>query len=457
MAIARFSDVQANIDRLLWQTDPAGLSPLQRQLTLNARLIYAIGRNLSSGQLSLHAMSLVYTTLLSIVPLLAVSFSVLKGFGVHNQIEPMLLEALAPLGDQSHEIAASLISYVDNTNVGVLGSLGLAFLLYSVLSLVSKIELVFNLTWHVERQRSFTQRMSKYLSVLLIGPVLFFSALGATASVRSTALVQWLLEVEPFGFMLDVGARLLPYVLIVLAFTFAYTFVPNTRVKLRSALIGALLAGLLWQSIGYAFANFMAGSTRYAAIYSGLAIPILFMIWVYIAWLILLIGANIAFYNQFPEFLAARSPDLQLSNRLRERTALCIACEIASRHLRAHPPCGAEQLAEQLRLPTTTVRDLLGILCRSGFIVATADEPSRYVPVQSPAQIPIRILLDRVRHDGEVRSTASTPICDQQVIALDERIEQAIDSALADLSLADVAERMNLETAVDRSRARLSS
>jgi membrane protein len=435
-----FSNLQGKLDRLIWKTDPDRRPAWQRRLIFSARLAYALARDLTQGQLTLHAMSLVYTTLLSIVPLLAVSFSVLKGFGVHNQIEPILIQALAPLGDQSDEIAEKLIGYVDNINVGVLGSLGLAFLLYSVLSLVSKIELVFNLTWHVDRQRGFAQRVSRYLSVLLIGPVLFFSAVGATASVRSAAIVQWLLRIEPFGLILEIGTHLLPYALIVLAFAFAYAFVPNTRVKLRSALIGALVAGLLWQSAGYAFATFMAGSTRYTAIYSGLAILILFMIWVYIAWLILLIGASIAFYTQNPEFLATRAREIRLSNRLRERVTLCLATEVASRHLRGEPPCTAEELARVLRLPTSIVRRLLVMLCRDAFLIATADEPPRYVPARAPATVSLSALVGSIRRYDERDPGLPAPACSPQVLALQERLEQAVDEALAERSLAELAD-----------------
>jgi len=439
MARERFSNLPGKLERLIWKTDPDHRPAWQRRLIFGVRLADALVRDLTQGQLTLHAMSLVYTTLLSMVPLLAVSFSVLKGFGVHNQIEPILIQALAPLGDQSHAIAEKLIGYVDNTNVGVLGSLGLAFLLYSVLSLVSKIELVFNLTWHVERQRGFAQRVTRYLSVLLIGPVLFFSAIGATASARSTAIVQWLLRIEPFGLILEVGAHLLPYALIVLAFGFAYAFVPNTRVKLRSALIGALVAGLLWQSLGYAFATFMAGSTRYTAIYSGLAILILFMIWVYIAWLILLIGASIAFYTQCPEFLATGAREIRLSNRLRERVSLCLATEVASRHLRGLSPCTAEELARTLRLPTSIVRRLLAMLCRDEFLIATAENPPRFVPARAPATVSLSALVGSIGRYDERNQNLPTPDCNPQVIALQEQIEQAVDGALAEQSLADLA------------------
>lgn len=438
MATPRLSTLETRLNRLIWQSELDRVPDWQRWLILSLRLVHALGRDLTSGHLSLHAMSLVYTTLLSIIPLLAVSFSVLKGFGVHNQIEPILTQVLAPLGRQSKEVAEQMVTYVDNTNVAVLGTLGLAFLLYSVLSLVSKIELVFNYTWHVDRARPFAERISHYLSVLLIGPVLFVGAFGATASMRSTEFVQWLVAIEPFGLLLDVGARVVPYALIVLAFTFAYTFVPHTRVKLRAALIGALVAGLLWQSVGYLFANFMSGSTRYAAIYSSLAILILFMIWVYIAWLILLIGASIAFYIQFPEFLATRARDLRLSNRLRERVALCIAAEIAKRHAHGDASCTVECLAKRLRLPSTNIRNLLKMLSDAGFVVATADDPPCYVPARSPANIAISEVLARIRrHDEEPPSTTG---CDERILALEDQLEAATEDRLQGMSLAELAD-----------------
>jgi membrane protein len=442
MAQPELASLGTKLDRLIWQTDLDQVPRWRAALTQAARLLYAISRDLSTGQLALHAMSLVYTTLLSLVPLLAVSFSVLKGFGVHNQVEPILVQVLSPLGSQSDEIAEQLVGYVDNTNVGVLGSLGLAFLLYSVVSLVSKIEFVFNYTWHVEKQRTFTQRVSQYLSVLLIGPVLFFAALGATASLRSSEVIQKLSAVEPFGLMLDTGAQMLPYVLIVLAFTFAYTFVPNTRVKLGPAVIGALIAGLLWQSLGYVFATFMASSTRYAAIYSGLAIAILFMIWVYIAWSILLIGASIAFYTQFPEFLATRSRDLRLSNRLREQVALCIAAQIASRYQSGQAPFHEEELAKRLRLPVTNVRNILRMLSEAGFVVSTAGDPAGYVPSQAPENIAVSALLSSIRKYGERETAATSPHCSAEVIALQEAIDHTIDDKFATTSLADLALRL---------------
>jgi membrane protein len=276
---------------LLWSDDLRGMSHARRWVIVTVRLLVVLTRQLVRGQLNLRAMSLVYTTLLSIVPLLAVSFSVLKGFGVHNQIEPLLLNFLQPLGPRGKELSDNIIGFVENVRVGVLGSLGLVFLLYTVVSLIQKVESSFNYVWHVERLRGLAQRFSSYMSVILIGPVLVFTALGVTATAMNNTLVQQLMSVQPFGDLIVSFSRLVPYLLVIAAFIFFYLFIPNTRVKLLPAFVGGVFAGVLWQSSGWAFAAFIASSSNYAAIYSGFAIVILLLIWLYLNWLILLLGA----------------------------------------------------------------------------------------------------------------------------------------------------------------------
>ena len=224
-------------------------------------------------------MALAFKTLLSIAPLLAVIFSILKGFGVHNRIEPVLAEALAPLGDKGQEVAGHLVGFVDKMSAGALGSVGLVTLFITVLSLMGTIEQAFNTIWRVRFPRKLARRFSDYLSVLLVGPVLVFAALTITATLQSNSFVRNLLALEPFGTVMLMLLRLLPYVTLWGAFTLSYLFIPNTRVRLRSALVGGLVAALLWQTIGWGFATFVASSTRYYAIYSSFAILLLFLLW----------------------------------------------------------------------------------------------------------------------------------------------------------------------------------
>ncbi len=270
------------------------------------RIGYVVVRDLGDGMLTLRAMSLVYTTLLSMVPLLAISFFVLKGFGVHNQIEPFLRNVLAPLGEEGLEISARIIEFVENVEVGVLGLVGFILLFYTVVSLMQKIERAFNFTWHITQSRSFAQRFRDYLSVVVVGPVLVFASLGITGSLMNNSVVEALSAMVLVGDAIEIAGRLVPYLMIVGAFTFIYIFMPNTKVKFRSALTGGIVAGVLWNTAGWVFASFIVASTTYTVIYSTFATLIMFMIWLYLGWLILLVGASIAFYDQHPEHIGAR-------------------------------------------------------------------------------------------------------------------------------------------------------
>ncbi|MGH8801561.1 MAG: YihY/virulence factor BrkB family protein [Casimicrobiaceae bacterium] len=164
-----------------------------------------------------------------------------------------------------------------------------------MVSLVQKLEESFNVIWHVTQVRSLADRFSRYLSVLLIGPLLVFAALGITASAMSSGIAKEVLAFAPLGRFVFAAGKLAPYALVIGAFTFVYLFVPNTRVRFLPALVAGTVGGVMWQSAGWVFAAFVVSSARYSAIYSSFAILILFLIWLYLSWLVLLIGAAVSF------------------------------------------------------------------------------------------------------------------------------------------------------------------
>jgi len=294
------------------------------------------------------------------------------------------------------------------------------------------VERAFNFTWRVEHHRRFAQRFSDYLSVILIGPVLVFSALGATASIMSTSIVQSLSAIEPFGSLIEFGARLLPYFFIIAAFSFVYVFVPNTRVRVASALTGALVAGVLWQTVGWVFAAFVVTSTNYTAIYSGFAILILFMIWLYLAWLILLVGASIAFYHQHPEYLTSRHRVLQLSGRLRERLVLLGTALIGKAHYEGEQTPSVEVLARRLRVPSQALQDVLAPLENGGLLTTTAADRLTYVPARAPETVAVKTLLDTVRRAGEdpylnLRRLPQHTVVEAAMSAVDDAAGQALE------------------------------
>lgn len=431
-----------NVNSRLWRDDLRTLHGWRRVSMIALRLIVVLARQLLQGELNLRAMSLVYTTLLSVVPLLAVSFSVLKGFGVHNQIEPMLLRFLAPLGPRGLELTNNIIGFVENVRVGVLGSLGLLFLLYTVVSLIQKVESAFNYVWQVGRLRSLTQRFSSYLSVILIGPVLVFAALGLTATAMNNSLVQRLMSIEPLGYVILTVSTLGPYLLIIAAFTFIYLFIPNTRVNVSAATIGGIVAGVLWQSSGWAFAAFIASSSKYAAIYSGFAILMLLLIWLYLNWLVLLFGAQVAFYVQHPQYLTRSPVPLQPSNRLRERLALQIMFMVADHHLHGGDPWTADEFVRQLGLPMEPVDNVLQLMVDAGFLAATGDNPPAFLPRHGVSTIELAELYDVVRGAGESRFlTIKSLPHQQQVEETMAAIQQAVRTELGGRTLKDLVDR----------------
>ena len=165
----------------LWTIDTSTLTPTRALALQTIRLVYGTVKKFRTNELDVRAMGLVYSTLLALVPLLALSFSVLKAFGVHNQLKDALIRFLAPLGEKAPEVATRIIVFVDNIKIGVLSAVGLALLFYTIIRLLQKIEESVNIIWEIDRPRSLARRFSDYMSVVLTGPVLIFIALGLKA------------------------------------------------------------------------------------------------------------------------------------------------------------------------------------------------------------------------------------------------------------------------------------
>jgi membrane protein len=401
------------------------------------RYPYALVRDILRGDLTLRAMSLVYTTLLSIVPLLALSFSVLKGLGYHRDLEPVLFSFLEPLGERAYDITAQVMTFVDNVRGGVLGSIGLIFLLYTVISMVQKVEESFNFVWRVEQPRSLARRFSEYLSVMIVGPALIVAALGLLATVRNSAFMQTVATYEPFGTVLIVLGHLTPYLLVTGVFAFLYGFVPNCHVRIAAALIGGVFGGALWAASGIVFASFVAESSRTMVIYAGFAIVIIALIWLYVSWLVLLLGAQLAFYVQNPQYLRPGRGEIQLNSSLRERVALSIMYLIVGSFRDGKSRWSINALADHLGLPGAALGPIVTALERDKLLVLVDDDT--WVPGRDPSEIQLTEVLDAVRHDtagprlGKIRDIAPA-------VTAARAAELALHESLKDKTVKDLLE-----------------
>jgi membrane protein len=361
------------------------------------RYPYALARDIARGDLTLRAMSLVYTTLLSIVPLIALSFSVLKGLGYHRDLEPVLYSFLEPLGDKAYDMTAQVMSFVDNVRSGVLGSLGLIFLLYTVISMVQKVEESFNFVWRVEQPRSLGRRFSEYLSVMIVGPTVIVGALGMLATVQSSTIVQNISHYEPFGTLLVIVGRIMPYLLVIGVFSFLYGFIPNTRVSFRAALTGGAIAGMAWTASGVILTSLFSAGGGTMVIYAGFAIVIIALIWLHISWLILLLGAQLAFYVQNPQYLRPGRGEIHLNASLRERLALSIMYLIVCDYRGTQHRWTINSLADHLQLPGAALGPIVTALEHKGLLTVTDDDT--WLPARDPAMIELIEVLDAVRKD----------------------------------------------------------
>lgn len=418
--------------RRLWQTDPASL-PRWKAVGLRVlRISYAVGRDLFGGQLNLHAMSLVYTTLLSVIPLLAVSFTVFRAFNINSGFERVLINYLKPLGAKGEELVAQVVAAVQGLDYKLLGSLGVLLLFFTVFSLIRKIEAAFNFTWHIRHPRKLSQHF-EYLAVILLGPLMIFVVFGSTTAVMGTRVVASLRQIEPVGALFSLTGELLPYLLVIATFTFFYLFVPNTRVKLGSALVGALVSGLLWETTSRLFSTIVVTSARYQALVSSFAIPLLFMIWLYLSWLILLVGAAVAFYHQHPEFLGISREEVRISNRVHEKLALLLVFLIGRRHYSGDPPWTAVALARRVALPEDVVTGALEALEKSRLVAASGRRETVYLPAKPFEEVRLRDVLRSVRtvEEGPYLNADRVSV-EPAVDQLSDTLASAGDGVLAD-------------------------
>lgn len=421
----------------LWQIRLSAQPAWRRALLRQLQLWILAGREFVADRCLLHASALAFTTLLSLVPLLALMFAVLKGFGVQNRLQPLLLEYLSAGSDT---VAAAIITYINNTNVGGLGAIGLVGLVLSVLSLITGVEKTFNAIWGVEETRSVSRRFTGYFSIVTIGPVFVVAAISMTGSLKSQTLLQWLLENAVVGHLLIVLFKILPFVVMWLVFAGLYLLIPNSRVAPYAAMVGGIFGGTLWQLSQWAYVEFQVGVARYNAIYGTLAALPIFMVWLYLAWAIVLLGLEVTFAVQNLKCMRRDLRSGRISITGRTRAVLSVLVRLALAFRRGEPPPSAESIAEDLEIPPRLLRTILALLQRLGVIVEVtgSDGTSGYLPAREPATLSLTELLGRLADDGSDYQPPEKCVEHAAVAGIVALLTQTGDGALKRLTLADL-------------------
>ncbi|HEY5973469.1 MAG TPA: YhjD/YihY/BrkB family envelope integrity protein [Geobacteraceae bacterium] len=422
----------------LWHLEPDSYQGLKRLGVKYLQVFALVVKDFWDDQCLLWASALAFTSILSLVPFCALAFAVLKGLGVQNRLEPFLLEQVTA---GSQEVVSRIISYINNTNMTSLGTLGLLSLLVTVVTLLGNIEEAFNVIWGVKETRSLKRKFSDYLSVIVSGPLLLFTAISITTSLQSQEMVRWLLGTTYLGDLVFVLLRLAPYVSIWVALVFLYIFIPNTVVRFRSALLGGILAGTCWQFAQWLYIHLQVGVARYNAIYGTLSVLPVLLVWIYTSWLIVLFGVEVVYAHQNIRTFRREVRAPALNHRLRELLTLAVMETVATAFIANHPCWSAERLAEELDVPVRVVRELLGELQLAGFLVATHDEPSCYQPAREPEQITVAEILALVARMGGRWTISHMNDTEQHLAELLRHLEISQQQSLAGLTLKELALR----------------
>ncbi|PLX92805.1 MAG: ribonuclease BN-like protein, partial [Desulfuromonas sp.] len=396
----RLEKARGFVGRDLWEIEGHHLGSLQRLWLRLARLVVLVVRDFIRDRCMLRASALTYTTLLSIVPLFALMFALLKGLGVQNKVEPFLLERIA-VG--SEEIVGRILTYIDRTNVGSLGVAGLFFLVMTVLTLLSNIEESFNHVWGVKETRPLFRRFADYFSLVTIGPLFMLVAISMTTSLQSQTLIQALMGYAVIGKAILLFLKVTPYLVMWAAFTVLYLFMPNIKVQFQAALVGGILGGTLWQIAQWGYIHFQVGVAKYNAIYGTMAALPIFLVWIYVSWLIVLVGLELSYAWQNLRMVQQEMQGEDFSEASREVAALAIMVTVAQRFYRGEEPLGLEEIATLLDLPPRLVRGMLERLVRLQLLCEVSrggQRESGYHPGRALESIDVAGALKMLRDDG---------------------------------------------------------
>jgi membrane protein len=399
MDTSQFKKLHGFLQNDLWDIDETVSRPFFFVLIRVTKIFYITFKELKQLEFMTHAASLTFTSVLSLVPMLALTFALAKGFGVQDILQPLLLEQT--VGKISDDIIPELIAYVNNTDVKALGSIGLLFIIITSISVLGTVENSFNKIWQVDVARTLFRKFSDYLSVLTVGPVLLVATIGLTTSLASNTVTQKLLEIGLFAGFMKLFLLSLPWFFCIGALTFLYLFLPNTKVNFFPALFAGCIAGVSWQFSQFAYIHFQIGIARFNAIYGTFATVPIFLLWIYISWIIVLIGAKICFASQRIQQIHPLSDYRKINFAFKEKISILVLLEICQTYEQQENRSTVEEIAAKFRIPVAMVQDTMKRLHRFNYIlpIATSRQVT-YVPAKPIEQIQLITLLEDLRLIG---------------------------------------------------------
>ena len=366
------------------------------------KTIYLCINRFTKDRIVNKASALTYSSLLAIVPILAILFAIARGFGFDNLMESQIVSGFGGPTKTTEVILQFVNSYLSQTKSGIFIGVGLIMLLWTVLNLINNMEITFNRIWQVKKARSMYRKITDYFSMLLLMPILIVVSGGL--SIFMSTMVK---NIEDFTLLAPIGKfmiRLIPFALTWVMFTGLYVFMPNTKVKIKHAFISGILAGTAHQAFQFLYISSQLWVSRYNAIYGSFAALPMFLLWLQVSWTICLFGAELTYAGQNIKNFSFDKDTRNISRRYRDFISILIMSLIAKRFEQDKPPYTAEEISEEcqipIRLTNQTLYELQEVNLLHEVVTDEKSEDIAYQPSMDINKLNVALLLDRLDTHG---------------------------------------------------------
>jgi len=375
------------------------LSPKKSFVLKQIRVIILAIRGFDENKCSLRASSLTFYSLLSVVPFAALAFGIAKGFGIQKILESELIEKMKGQEEVLRYIISFANTALEDVKGGFIAGLGITILIVLIVGLLSNIEKSFDEIWGVRQSRSLSRRLSNYLSILFIAPILFIisNRVAVIITTRIIQLVQGVGLLEPVNPLITIALNVLPLCLVWLVFIFIYVFLPNTKVNWSSGILGGVVAGTFYEILQWGYIAFQMKVSNYGAIYGGFAVLPLFMVWIQLSWLIVLFGAEISFAHQNVGTYELEPESLGASISTKRLLALSICHLCVKRFMKGEKPFSASEIANVLDTPIRLTHQVLYDLVSCGILsesVGVEEKVALYQPARSLDDLSVNFIVN---------------------------------------------------------------
>ena len=430
----------------IWEIQLKNLSPIEAFSIKYLRIILLASRGFMRDNCQKTASVLTYYSLLNVVPVVAVAFAMAKGFGLEKLIEKQILQ-MAEKANWQADITTQIISFSHNllnqAKGGLIAGVGIVLLLWTVISIMGKIEESLNEIWEIKKPRTLIRKFSDYMAMMVLGPVLLIISSSATILVASQVkvIVNKIAVLGVFSKVIFLLLNLLPYASIWVLFTMLYLIMPNTKIPIRSAILGGVAAGTIAQIVQWIYIKFQIGVASYGAIYGSFAALPLFLGMLQMSWMIVLFGAEIAYANEHYETFGFHPDYSQISVSSKKLLMLRIFHLLTKKFSLGEKPLSAHQIAHTLEIPVRLVQQLLHELSDVGLVVETTKGVKSEVafqPGRTIENITVKFALDEYEKYGMTQIPDNQSDEAEKISKYLKDISETIEKSPANIRLKEI-------------------